>query len=152
MEINFPYTETGMLNLKHYQVIATDYDRYAVVWRCQRTIFGHRRSAQIMSRKMTIESKTLIELKAMLKQFDVERMTEISQVNCLPKSFQEEILEDEKIPNKNDKPNRVKPIEEKPGKAPIEILIPEKIGKNNKKKLLSVDVGGFHLSIHFPFW
>jgi len=157
MEIGFPYTETGMLNLKHYQVLATDYDRYALVWRCQRTIFGHRRAAQIMSRKATIESKTLHELRAMLKQVEKDeslRLNEISQVNC----------EQPVSPTISNWPHEIPPVRVKPTKnrdppSDLEILEsnkpsdPSDKGKpKDKKKLISIDVGGFHLSISLPFF
>ena len=143
-----------MLNLKHYQVVATDYDRYALVWRCQRTIFGHRRSVQIMSRQTLLEPQTLKELKTMLWQLEVDEtvgLNDISHKNC-----DQPLLSD--TSTTTNKPIQVKPninnknyvsLAENNSK-PVETG--DKINGKNKKKLISVDVGGFHLSISFPFW
>ena len=151
MEIDFPYTETGMLNMKHYQVLATDYN-YALVWKCQRTIFGHRRAAQVMSRSpKALEQKTLLELRAMLKHLELDdsvRLNEIGQSNCdqplttVKPSRTKPSKDRTPIPDESEKPVSGRPNNSGGGKD----------NNKNKKKLISIDVGGFHLSIHFPFW
>lgn len=162
MEVSYPFTETGMLNMKHYQVVATDYERYALVWRCQRTIFGHRRAAQIMSRQATLALKTLLELQTMLKHMELDesvRMNEVCQTNCEP-AAQAPLTTRKPVRVKPSKPDRtllpVLPVDfdhEKPESVqPIVKVITDKNTGKNHKKLISIDVGGFHLSIHFPFW
>lgn len=143
MEINLPYAETGMLNLKHYQVIGTDYVNYALVWRCQTTIFGHRRSAEIISRKPEMDKQTLKELDPMMKHFEIEndiKFQAVQQANC----------EVEPLPGKP------KEIEKKhPDDIKKTLGIDDRTLANTgktRKKLISIDVGGFHLSISFPFW
>ena len=85
MEISLPYAETGMLNIKHYEVVATDYDRFALVWRCQKTIFGHRRSAQLMSRRSELDEKSQQELRSLMQHFESQhdiKFTPVRQTNC----------------------------------------------------------------------
>ena len=161
MEISFPYTETGMLNMKHYQIVSTDYDRYALVWRCQRTIFGHRRAAQIMSRQPTIEKKTLVELQSMLKQLELDdgvKLNEVNQSECQPKEASSKPSGTKPSGSKSSKPAR-EPVasdsektESSKPTSPVQVSFDKNANGKNKKKLLSIDVGGFHLSINLPFW
>ena len=138
MEIDYPFSETGMLNLRNYQVLMTDYDNYALVWRCQKTVPGHRRSAQIMSRSMDLEKDTQVELQAMLRQMDKGmRVQKVRQNDC--EKIELETPESEK--NKIDISGLFEPSNPKPS---------GKVG--NKKKLLSIDIGGFHLSLSLPFF
>lgn len=144
--------------MKHYQVLATDYERYALVWRCQRTIFGHRRSAQIMSRQTTLEQRTLLELQAMLKHLELAddsvRLNEVTQNNCEPAAQPVPTKKPSKgKPNKPDRASLPGDVEKPESIKPIVNIVSDKNtnGKNHKK-LISIDVGGFHLSIHFPFW
>lgn len=152
MEISFPYTETGMLNMKHYQVVATDYDRFALVWRCQKTIFGHRRAAQIMSRQGTIDKKTLVELQTMLRSMDLDegvKLNQVNQSNCeltVPKPNQS------KPPSKGHPSVQVDSEKPEANKPFVGVNVGNKNHDKNKKKLIAIDVGGFHLSINLPFW
>ena len=138
MEIDYPFSETGMLNLRNYQVLLTDYDNYALVWRCQKTVLGHRRTAQIMSRSPDLEKDTQVELQSMLRQLEMDRgmrVQKVRQNNC--EKIEQEVPESEKP--KIDISGLFEPAE-------------KKSGKGNKKKLLSIDIGGFHLSLSLPFF
>lgn len=162
MEIGYPYTETGMLNLKHYQVVATDYFSYALVWRCQATLFGHRRTAQIMSRKRTLSKEMLEEIRAMIKLIEQDSNVSFQPVR------QTDCTETSNTVAANDTNEQSKPAtgNTRPGgdnKFEMTKFIHISHDRNNnnnkdknkekeKKKLLSIDVGGFHLSISFPFW
>lgn len=145
-----------MLNMKHYQVIATDYQKYAIVWRCQSTIFGHRRSAQLMGRSLTsIDPKTMLELRTILRNIEKEyqlRFYKVRQNDCDRKLSVQSMTSSPSLamgptttttePNSGD------------GAELFDVVIPErkKSNKKEKKKLINIDVGGFHLSISFPFW
>jgi len=140
MEIDYPYSETGMLNLRNYQVLMTDYDTYALVWRCQKSVFGHRRTAQIMSRTAELEKDTQVELQAMLRQLEMDkgmRVQKVRQSDC--DKIEQEAPESDKP--KIDISGLFEPTTQK-----------DKNGKPNKKKLLSIDIGGFHLSLSLPFF
>ena len=139
MEIDYPFSETGMLNLRNYQVLMTDYDNYALVWRCQKTVLGHRRTAQIMSRTPELEKDTQVELQSMLRQLEMDKgmkSQKVRQNDC--EKIEQEILESEKP--KIDISGLFEPTQKQAGKS------------GNKKKLLSIDIGGFHLSLSLPFF
>lgn len=157
MEIGFPYSETGMINMKHYEVISTDYKNYALIWRCQKTIFGHRRSAQLLSRYSSLDKINNEELKALLEHFEAQhelKFIPIRQTDCtanptglnidkMYSTTSEPILAEFPLNtnnnnNNNNKNNSNNNKDEDKGK--------------NKKKLINIDVGGFHLSISYPFW
>lgn len=143
-EINFPYSETGMLNLKHYQVVTTDYERFALVWRCQKTIFGHRRQAQLMSRKASFlnDPKMLAEMRSLLKHFEAEhdvKFQSVRQHDCHSISLEQE-SSITSTANKKPTTNESNTDHQQQQKD------------KNKKKLINIDVGGFHLSISYPFW
>ncbi|UXI19294.1 nucleolar protein 10 [Sarcoptes scabiei] len=155
-EIDLPFSETGMLNMKHYQVIATDYQKYAIVWRCQSTIFGHRRSAQLMGRSLTsIDPKTMLELRTILRNIEKEyqlRFYKVRQNDCDRKLSVPSMTSSPSLAmgptTTTTEPNRGDGVEL------FDVVIPErkKSNKKEKKKLINIDVGGFHLSISFPFW
>ena len=44
----------GLAGKADYVVFATDYDNYGAIYSCQSILFGHRRSASILSRTQTL--------------------------------------------------------------------------------------------------
>lgn len=152
MEISFPYAETGMLNLKHYQVIATDYANYALIWRCQKTIFGHRRAAQLMSRQASLKNRTMEELQTMLRHFEAQnevKFNTVRQTNCEEVPVESEgttVKSTVTVPvgKPNKKPDEAKGNDKNPGGT--------NGGEKPKKKLINIDIGGIHFSLSYPFW
>ena len=45
----------GLAGKADYVVFATDYDNYGAIYSCQSILFGHRRSASILSRRPTLD-------------------------------------------------------------------------------------------------
>ena len=68
MKISFPMS----LGDQDYQVMMTDYDSYAAVWSCQRILFGHRESAQIMSRKPTLDNMIIQKIRKRFESFSID--------------------------------------------------------------------------------
>ena len=46
---------TDVAGKSDYIAFSTDYDNYGAIYRCQRVLFGHRRSASILSRRPTLD-------------------------------------------------------------------------------------------------
>lgn len=152
MEISLPYAETGMLNIKHYEVISTDYDRFALVWRCQKTIFGHRRSAQLMSRRSELDEKSQQELQSLIQHFEAQhdiKFTPVRQTNCNEVSALEAQESTSSAPMTKRPPSSsvadTSPIhtQDTNGEPPK---------SKNKKKLINIEIGSFQLSISYPFF
>lgn len=151
MVIGYPYTETGMLNLKNYQVISTDYKTFALVWRCQPTLFGHRKTAQILSRTKSLSKEILEELQTSIRHIELRdnyTFNTVRQTDC------ECNIETSDSKNKSGS-KKTGLDKDDPFRPPfININSGSKMdtGNKQKKKLLSIDVGGFHLSISLPFF
>ncbi len=47
--------KVGVAGKADYVVFATDYENYGAVYTCQRILFGHRRSASILSRRPVLD-------------------------------------------------------------------------------------------------
>jgi hypothetical protein len=45
----------GLAGKADYVVFATDYENYGAIYSCQSILFGHRRSASILSRHPTLD-------------------------------------------------------------------------------------------------
>lgn len=65
-------------------VMMTDYDSYAAVWQCNRVLFGHRQSGQIMSRKPTLDADIVRKIRARFESFGINEhyMSIIDQSKC----------------------------------------------------------------------
>lgn len=62
----------------------TDYESYALVWQCERVLFGHRQSAQIMSRKRTLDRELINKLRKRVENYGINShyFSIINQQNC----------------------------------------------------------------------
>jgi len=130
MEIDYPLSVTGVINLKHYIIIATDYENYALVWNCHKMIVGHRQSAQIMSRNSTLEKKVIHELREAFAHYDLNEnyFTIVNQKDCedMDKRISSGVVYDEPDCKKDDKDHSL-------------------------SKSISVKIGPFHFSASLPF-
>lgn len=127
MEIDYPLSSTGVINLKHYVIIATDYDNYALVWNCHKMIVGHRQSAQIMSRKPTLEKKMIHELREVFTHYDLNEnyFTIVNHKEC--ENIEKKVSFDEVDCKKKDKSDQ------------------------SLSKSISIKFGPFHFSASLPF-
>ena len=84
MEVEYPLSNTGIINLKQYVVLATDYENYALVWGCHNMMVGHRQSAQIMSRTPTMDKKMVSELREVMANYELNQhyLTIVNQKGC----------------------------------------------------------------------
>jgi len=83
MKVSFPYSSP--LGDQNYWVIMTDYEQYAAVWSCQRIFFGHRESAQIMSRKPEgLSREILAKLRKRFENFGINEhyFSNVNQDKC----------------------------------------------------------------------
>lgn len=62
----------------------TDYDSYAAVWQCNRVLFGHRQSGQIMSRKPYLDAEIIRKIRNRFESFGINEhyMSIIDHSNC----------------------------------------------------------------------
>lgn len=51
----FRSIQAGLAGKADYVVFATDYDNYGAIYSCQSVLFGHRRTASILSRRPTLD-------------------------------------------------------------------------------------------------
>lgn len=81
MKVRFPLSVAGSAS---YVVLATDYDTYAAIFTCQSILFGHRRSATILSRTKELDRIYVDKLRTKLSSFNVSPydLSIISQSNC----------------------------------------------------------------------
>jgi hypothetical protein len=49
------YSNKGLAGKADYVAFATDYENYGAIYSCQSILFGHRRSASILSRRPTLD-------------------------------------------------------------------------------------------------
>ena len=82
MKISFPMS--APLGDQNYQVMMTDYDSYAAVWSCQRLLFGHRESGQIMSRKPTLDNQIVQKIRKRFESFGINEhyFSVVDQASC----------------------------------------------------------------------
>jgi hypothetical protein len=82
MKVSYPIT--APLGDQNYWVIMTDYDSYAAVWSCQRIMFGHRESAQIMSRKPSLDPTIVQKIRKRFESFGINEhyFSVIDQGSC----------------------------------------------------------------------
>lgn len=82
MKVSYPIT--APLGDQNYWVIMTDYDSYAAVWSCQRIMFGHRESAQIMSRKPNLDIEVVRKIRKRFESFGINEhyFSVIDQRSC----------------------------------------------------------------------
>jgi len=69
MRVRFPMSLAGKAD---YIVFASDYDNYAAIFSCQSILFGHRRSASILSRTKTLSPMYINKVRAKLESFGVD--------------------------------------------------------------------------------
>lgn len=69
MRVRFPLSVAGKAD---YVVFATDYDNYGAIYSCQSILFGHRRSASILSRTQTLSPMYVTKVRTKLESFGVD--------------------------------------------------------------------------------
>jgi len=69
MRVRFPLSLAGKAD---YVVFATDYDNYGAIYSCQSILFGHRRSASILSRTQTLSPMYITKVRTKLESFGVD--------------------------------------------------------------------------------
>jgi len=69
MQVDYPYSLP--LGKQNYWVVMTDYEQYAAVWSCQRLWFGHRESAQIMSRTTSLPREVTRKIRSRFESFHI---------------------------------------------------------------------------------
>ncbi|KAK4022377.1 hypothetical protein OUZ56_007847 [Daphnia magna] len=69
MRVRFPMSLAGKAD---YVVFSTDYDNYAAIYSCQSILFGHRRSASILSRRPTLDQPYINKIRTKLDSFGVD--------------------------------------------------------------------------------
>jgi len=82
MKVKYPIT--APLGDQNYWVIMTDYESYAAVWSCQRVLWGHRESAQIMSRKPNLDIQVVQKIRKRFESFGINEhyFSVIDQTRC----------------------------------------------------------------------
>lgn len=72
------------LGHQNYWIIDTDYKSFAAVWSCQKLLFGHRQSAQIMSRTTDLPLDKIRQLRQQFESFGINQhdLSFIDQKNC----------------------------------------------------------------------
>lgn len=63
---------SSALGDQDYQMMMTDYDSFAAVWSCKRILFGHRQSAQIMSRKPQLDNHVVQKIRKRFESFGID--------------------------------------------------------------------------------
>lgn len=69
MRVRFPLSLAGKSD---YVAFATDYDNYGAIYSCQSVLFGHRRSASILSRRPTLDQMYINKVRTKLEQQGVD--------------------------------------------------------------------------------
>jgi len=69
MRVRFPLSVAGKAD---YVAFATDYDNYGAIYSCQSILFGHRRSASILSRTQTLSPMYITKVRTKLESFGVD--------------------------------------------------------------------------------
>ncbi|XP_015794744.1 apolipoprotein D [Tetranychus urticae] len=82
MRVDYPITTP--LGSQNYWVLDTDYTSYAAVWSCQKILFGHRQSAQIMSRTSDLPKEKIRELRQKFESYGINEhdFSFIDQKKC----------------------------------------------------------------------
>ncbi|XP_032781692.2 apolipoprotein D [Daphnia magna] len=62
----------NILGKADYTVYFTDYENYGAIFRCQKVLFGHRRSATILSRQPYLTPSLRNQARAKLISFDID--------------------------------------------------------------------------------
>jgi len=81
MRVRFPMSLAGKAD---YVVFATDFENYGAVYSCQSVLFGHRRTASILSRRPTLDQIYINKVRAKLESFGVDAhdFSIIDQTDC----------------------------------------------------------------------
>lgn len=69
MRVRFPMSLAGKAD---YVAFATDYENYGAIYSCQSILFGHRRSASILSRRPTLDQMYINKVRTKLESFGVD--------------------------------------------------------------------------------
>jgi len=69
MRVRFPLSVAGKAD---YIVFNTDYDNYGAVYSCQKILFGHRRSASILSRTPSLSNMFVNKVRTKLESYGVD--------------------------------------------------------------------------------
>jgi hypothetical protein len=84
MRVKFPLNIAGEAD---FIVYMTDYDNYAGIFTCQKILFGHTKSATILSRKSTLDKAVVNQLRQKLEEegVDPDDFSIVDQANCRSK-------------------------------------------------------------------
>jgi lipocalin len=69
MRVRFPMSLAGKAD---YVVFATDYDNFGAIYSCQSILFGHRRTASILSRRRTLDQIYINKVRTKLEGYGVD--------------------------------------------------------------------------------
>ncbi|KAK7079348.1 hypothetical protein SK128_013895, partial [Halocaridina rubra] len=80
--VSLPTTAFGDVAL---QVVDTDYDNWALMWACKRSMFGHMEAAIIVSRTTSIDNRVLDNLSKIIKKAggDTDDLSTIQHGKCI---------------------------------------------------------------------
>jgi len=81
MRVKFPLNIAGEAD---FVVFMTDYENYAGIFTCQKILFGHTKSASILSRKPTLDKVIINQLRQKLEEegVDPDDFSIVDQANC----------------------------------------------------------------------
>ncbi|CAG7786991.1 unnamed protein product [Allacma fusca] len=84
MRVKFPLNLAGDAE---FLVYMTDYDNYAGIFTCQKILFGHTKSATILSRKPVLEKAVVNQLRQKLEEegVDPSDFSDVDQSKCIGK-------------------------------------------------------------------
>jgi len=84
MRVKFPLNLAGDAE---FLVYMTDYENYAGIFTCQKILFGHTKSATILSRKPTLDKAVVNQLRQRLEEegVDPSDFSEVDQAKCITK-------------------------------------------------------------------
>jgi len=84
MRVKFPLNIAGEAD---FVVFMTDYENYAGIFTCQKILFGHTKSATILSRKSTLDKAVINQIRQKLEEdgVDPDDFSVVDQASCRTK-------------------------------------------------------------------
>lgn len=102
-------TDNAGFPLKRFTVMMTDYETFAATFNCQRSTFGHRETATILSRTKKLSPRIIAKIKRRLELYGVNTMyfDLVDQSDCSERQYNEKqvVLSKPWIPDFNQKTN-----------------------------------------------
>jgi len=85
MRVKFPLNVAGD---SEFVVFMTDYETYAGIFTCQKVLFGHSKSATILSRKPTLDKAVVNQIRQRLEEegVDPDDFSIVDQSKCIAES------------------------------------------------------------------